>query len=235
MAKRPKRMPGTDRKRAIVEAVLPVFAERGVSGARTRELAAAAGVSEALLYKYFPSKEALYRAIGSHHLGDRDLHAGFDRVLALPPSTERLVMTVQLLIAHVVDRESDLFPRLMAQSLLGDGALARTVLRGVRSELQSSFSDSLTAAAAAGDLVESSVATAARDLDFWLVQQLAFAGRMFSLPAAAVVPHRRARAGVLDRTVRFALRGLGLTQAAIDRYYDPAAWRRLRRKRSKSS
>ena len=49
------------RKEAIVEAVQDVFAEKGFEGTTTRDLAKAAGVSEALLYKHFPSKESLYR------------------------------------------------------------------------------------------------------------------------------------------------------------------------------
>src|SRR5262245_38024269 len=181
-----KRMNATDRRRAIVEAVIPVFAEKGLSGARTSELAAAAGVSEALLYKHFPSKESLYEAIGSQHMADRELHPGFDRVLAMAPGTARLVVSIQLMIAHVLDRPSDVFPRLMTRSLLGDGGLARAVLRGVRAELHRFFEESIEAAAKAGDLVESRSEDAGA-LDFWLVQQLAFAVRVFTLPGGAIV------------------------------------------------
>jgi AcrR family transcriptional regulator len=220
-----KRLPGSDRKRAILEAVLPVFAAKGVDGARSRELAQAAGVSEALLYKHFPSKEALYRALGSHHMGDRELHPGFDRIAAMPPSTARLVLTIQFLVAHVLDRADDAFPRLMTHSLLGDGRFARTVLRSVRAELEDFFAESLAAAAAAGDLLEDRAAGA---LDFWLVQQLAYGARMFSLAGPAVVPHGRRREAVIDETVRFTLRGIGLRPEAIRHHYDPRAWRRLR-------
>jgi hypothetical protein len=118
----------------------------------------------------------------------------------------------------------------MTRSLLGDGGLARTVLRGVRTELRGFFQESVEAATKAGDLVATS-ASATESLDFWLVQQLAFAVRVFALPGGAVVPHGRNRETVLDQTIRFALRGVGLTPAAIDRHYDPAAWRRLRRER----
>ena len=51
------------RRQAIVEAVRGVFAENGFHGTTTRELARTAGVSEALLYKHFPSKESLYAAM----------------------------------------------------------------------------------------------------------------------------------------------------------------------------
>jgi len=48
-----------ERRADIVKAVRRVFAEKGFDGTTTRELAYAAGVSEALLFKHFPHKEAL--------------------------------------------------------------------------------------------------------------------------------------------------------------------------------
>ena len=42
---------------------MEVFSEQGFHGTRTRELAARAGVSEALVFSHFPTKEALIRAI----------------------------------------------------------------------------------------------------------------------------------------------------------------------------
>src|SRR5918999_308134 len=57
------RLSSDERRRAIIESVKGVFAEKGFDGTTTRELAKAAGVSEALLYLYFPSKHALYDAM----------------------------------------------------------------------------------------------------------------------------------------------------------------------------
>ncbi|MGA7699839.1 MAG: helix-turn-helix domain-containing protein, partial [Thermoguttaceae bacterium] len=57
------KLSGQERRAAIIKAVQRVFVEKGFHGTTTRELAEAAGVSEALLFKHFPSKEALYAAI----------------------------------------------------------------------------------------------------------------------------------------------------------------------------
>ena len=57
------RLPSKERRQAIVTAVKGTFAAKGFDGTTTRELARAAGVSEALLYKHFPSKESLYGAM----------------------------------------------------------------------------------------------------------------------------------------------------------------------------
>ncbi|MGC1512360.1 MAG: TetR/AcrR family transcriptional regulator [Acidimicrobiales bacterium] len=57
-----KRLSAPERRREILEAARSVFLRRGLSGARTREIAEAAGVNEALLYQHFSSKEALFDA-----------------------------------------------------------------------------------------------------------------------------------------------------------------------------
>ncbi len=58
-----KRLPHRERHEAILRAAIRLFAERGYHGATTRELAAAAGVSEPILYRHFPTKQDLYSAI----------------------------------------------------------------------------------------------------------------------------------------------------------------------------
>jgi AcrR family transcriptional regulator len=57
------RMTAEDRRGQILRGAMDLFAEKGFRGATTREIARHVGISEALMFKYFPSKEALYRAI----------------------------------------------------------------------------------------------------------------------------------------------------------------------------
>lgn len=52
-----------DRPGEIVSAALDVFAARGFAAARLDDVAARAGVSKGTLYLYFPSKEALFKAV----------------------------------------------------------------------------------------------------------------------------------------------------------------------------
>lgn len=51
------------RRGQIVKASMTLFARKGFAGTTTRELARAAGVSEALIFRLFPTKRALYAAI----------------------------------------------------------------------------------------------------------------------------------------------------------------------------
>ena len=51
------------RREQILRGSMKLFAKKGFRGTTTREIAQHLGISEALMFKYFPSKKALYRAI----------------------------------------------------------------------------------------------------------------------------------------------------------------------------
>jgi TetR/AcrR family transcriptional regulator len=61
------RMPATDRRQQLLEAALEVFSRRGFEGATTKEIAAAADVTEAVIFRHFPTKQALYAAVLEYH------------------------------------------------------------------------------------------------------------------------------------------------------------------------
>jgi AcrR family transcriptional regulator len=54
---------GIERQAGLIAAAASLFAEKGFNGTTTKEIAKAAGVSEALVFKYFPTKRTLYAAI----------------------------------------------------------------------------------------------------------------------------------------------------------------------------
>lgn len=57
-----KRLRAEERRELILAAARRVFLESGFAGARTRQIAEEAGITEALLYKFFPSKTEIFRA-----------------------------------------------------------------------------------------------------------------------------------------------------------------------------
>ena len=58
-----------DRRQQIIEAAMELFAKKGFSGTTTRDLAAQAGVNEAIIFRHFKTKEELYSAIIEHKVG----------------------------------------------------------------------------------------------------------------------------------------------------------------------
>src|ERR1700727_2793948 len=114
------RLDNDERRKAIVMAAVPLFARTGFAGTTTRELAAAAGVSEALLFRHFPSKQSLYREI--LRLGCEGDPA-LEKLATLPPSTQTAIGIVRFMVQRFVlgtDGERsdlDLKMRLMLHSI----------------------------------------------------------------------------------------------------------------------
>lgn len=62
-ASEPRRLSSEDRRRQILENAVQLFSLHGFSGTRTKDIAAASGVSEGIIFRHFNTKEDLYHAI----------------------------------------------------------------------------------------------------------------------------------------------------------------------------
>jgi len=71
-------MTGEDRRRQLIEIAIDLFSKKGFGGTTTREIAAAAGVTEAIIFRHFATKQDLYTAI----LDYKGSASGFDKWLA---------------------------------------------------------------------------------------------------------------------------------------------------------
>ena len=60
------RMAGEERRLQILRVAVRLFSGRGFRGTTTKEIAQAAGVSEAMVFRHFATKEELYAAILDH-------------------------------------------------------------------------------------------------------------------------------------------------------------------------
>jgi TetR/AcrR family transcriptional regulator len=58
-----KRMTGEDRRHQILEVAIDLFSKRGFGGTTTKQIAEAAQVSEAIIFRHFATKQDLYAAI----------------------------------------------------------------------------------------------------------------------------------------------------------------------------
>jgi AcrR family transcriptional regulator len=60
------RMSAEDRKLQILRIAVSLFSQKGFGGTTTKEIAQAAGVSEAMVFRHFATKQELYSAILDH-------------------------------------------------------------------------------------------------------------------------------------------------------------------------
>lgn len=219
------RLHAVERRVAIVDAAKPLFARHGFAGTTTRQIAQAAGVSEALLFQHFPSKAALYREILCQGCeGDPEL----ERLRELEPSTTSLCEMVGLLIGHVAlgelcdTGEKEVDDRLALHSLLEDGEYVRLVSDWIVERVQPTFLACFEAAGRAGDLRPGSDPTNA----FWFAHHVAAMTAFGRLSGRDAYPYRGGRDELAADLARFILRGIGLTNAAIETNFAAAALQR---------
>jgi AcrR family transcriptional regulator len=222
------RLSAEARKEAIVEAVQDVFAEKGFDGTTTRDLAKAAGVSEALLYKHFPSKESLYAAM-LDGCAKGPTFAEASRILELDASTSTLVVMVHFMISHYVlgrpgDRHRAALNSLLVRSLLGDGEFVRLMHKKLAAAWLKKFEACLQAAAKAGEMREVPIR---HDLCVWLVQHVAFSLMLHLQPKVPVINYKVSREELVSQATWFGLLGIGIKEEAVRRYYSPKALRLL--------
>jgi AcrR family transcriptional regulator len=211
------RLDGDERRRAIVKAAVPLFARKGFAGTTTRELAEAAGISEALLFRHFPTKQLLYREI--LRLGCEGDPA-LERLASLVPSTATLVRMIHFMVRHFVlgaevDRaELDTRLRLVLYSCLEDGEYARQLFETIFARVEPLFAASLDAAVAAGDLRPGVVAAGN---GFWFGHHVAAMIALMRLPGYSSVPYGGSPEPLTEQASWFILRGLGLRDETIEK------------------
>ena len=207
------------RRQLILGAAKRCFARSGFAGTTTKSVAAAAAISEGLLFKHFPTKSALYAEILTEACeADPALH----RLLGLQPSTETLVVLVRGMVGHflhvwdVPDQQEAQRLRLMITSHLEDGEFARLVYEKIANLIGNVFTASLERAVAAGDA--SRVGHKSLNL-FWFAHHTVMMTALARLPSVPCLSY--ANAVDLERQVcEFILRGVGLNETAIASYLD---------------
>ena len=217
-----KRLSCGERKAAIVKAVLPVFARNGFARTTTKQLATAAGVSEALLYKHFPSKESLYAEIQNY--GREGCDPELEALLGRGASTGTLVHIIYYAMrANILGRSCDKMcsetrHRMILNSCLEDGDFTRYLFQNHFADHLTSIVACLDAAVRAGDVVQGP----ARKQNLLLfVHHLATMIATMRLPKPPVVDYAVSREELLNQAVWFALRGVGMKDEAIRHHFRP--------------
>jgi AcrR family transcriptional regulator len=207
------------RRQLILGAAKRCFARHGFAGTTTKSVAAAASISEGLLFKHFPTKSALYAEILAEECAaDPELH----RLLELEPSTETLVVLIREMVRHfqevqaMPDQEDAQRLRLMLASHLDDGEFARLIYDKIGGLIGSVFETSLKRAIDAGDAKP--VGREPMNL-FWFAHHTLLMVTVTRLPAIPCLAYGEG-ADPERQLCEFILRGIGLNEAAISYYLD---------------
>ena len=119
-------MAGDERRLQILKVAMRLFSQRGFRGTTTKEIAQAAGVSEAMVFRHFATKEELYSAILDHKACLHDDLDPLQRVAdAIRRKDDRAVFEgigLDALNHHEFDPE---FQRLLLYSALEEHELAQ--------------------------------------------------------------------------------------------------------------
>ena len=207
------------RRQLILSAAKRCFARHGFAGTTTKSVAAAASISEGLLFKHFQSKSALYAEILAEECeADPALH----RLLGLEPSTETLVVLIREMVRHfqqvadTPDQQEAQRLRLMITSHLDDGEFARLIYQKIGNLIGPVFTSSLERAVEAGDA--SRIGCEPLNL-FWFAHHTVLMATLARLPSVPCLSY--ANAANLERQVcEFILRGIGLNETAVASHLD---------------
>jgi AcrR family transcriptional regulator len=213
------RMTGDLRRQLILAAAKRCFARHGFAGTTTKSVAAAASISEGLLFKHFPTKLALYAEILSDECAaDPALH----RLLGLEPSTETLVVLIREMVRHfqgimeTPDQQEAQRVRLMVTSHLDDGEFARLIYHKIGDLIGPVFVASLERAIEAGDATR--IGRGPLNL-FWFAHHTVLMATLVRLPSVPCLSYGDA-AGLERQLCEFILRGIGLNETAVASHLD---------------
>src|SRR3954467_327150 len=213
------RMTSDLRRQLILSAAKRCFARNGFAGTTTKSVAAAAALSEGLLFKHLPSKAALYAEILAEEC---EADPDFANLLGREPSTGTLVELVKGMVGHFMEVSDGSDPeeaqrlRVMTTSHLDDGEFARLLYDKIGGLIGPVFAASIESAIAAGDATR--IGSEPLNL-FWFAHHTVLMAALTRLPAVPCLSYGNA-ADVERQLCQFILRGIGLNETAIAFHLD---------------
>jgi TetR/AcrR family transcriptional regulator len=103
MAATPARFSAAQRRTQILDVAMRLFARQGFQGTTTREIAEAARVNEAIIFRHFPSKDDLYWAVIEHKIESGN---GHERLRERLESTAGDVEVFAAIAQQILERQA---------------------------------------------------------------------------------------------------------------------------------
>ncbi|HUD94933.1 helix-turn-helix domain-containing protein [Sphingobium sp.] len=215
------RLSSADRRNSIISAAKAVFARYGLEGARTQQIAQAAGVSEALIFRHFATKTHIYRAVLREVIAEQN--ATFSAMDTVEASADGALEIIRRLVDHAMkgaEADNVAGMRMVVGSLAGDGGYARLIYRRALRLSLPALDSALAAARAEGAITGAAIAT---------VNAVAFLEHVGTMMLMAhchsrtAIPYDDDDRRVKRDAILFCARGLGIAenriQTFLDRFY----------------
>ena len=126
------RLPADKRREQLIHVAVDLFSRKGFKGTTTKEIATAAGVTEAIIFRHFQTKEDLYTAIIDHKIYSPEA-AGWIAGLQSAMDRDNDEAVIRELITAVIatHRIDPRFERVMIYAALEGNEIALMYMRQV--------------------------------------------------------------------------------------------------------
>jgi TetR/AcrR family transcriptional regulator len=128
MAPARKRLPADERRKQILKSAVKTFSRSNYRAAKTADIATAAGISEALIYRFFPSKKAIFLEI-LQHISQRILILWQEEVAKEEDATRALRNMGMRYFERIQKHPEELRVQFQAISEVSDPAIAKQLRR----------------------------------------------------------------------------------------------------------
>ena len=188
LARAPQRLTAEARRDAILGSAKSVFGSTGYDRATTREIAAAAGISEALLYQHFDGKRQLFEAVIGEAASE------LERRLGAAGTLEAAVTA----FFDFVEQEGELYRVFFRQALQADPAFEgvyRGLVRRFMALVEAGIPEAGRLPQSVREVATQAIAGMTTELALWWVDDRSLTKQDVAARAAAM-----ARAAYLSQT-----------------------------------
>ncbi len=134
------RLAASERREQLIQVSIDLFSRKGFKGTTTKEIATAAGVTEAIIFRHFKTKEDLYSAIIDRKINSSETAEWLTKIQSAMDRDDDEAVIRQIISAVITAHRIDpKFERLMLYAALEGNEIALLYMRQVTAFIVDSF------------------------------------------------------------------------------------------------